>query len=115
MLPLLVIPPIQPFHPRRIGLGFLSFPFLPVSCRLFGPTKKLKPLISNHLPPLFPKTWGVFVHFSNFALRFSARLIFQFRFSNPAFSSLVLPSSAHSCTPPSVHFRISRFQFRASV
>src|SRR6266481_7695490 len=104
MLPLLVIPPIQPFHPRRIGLGFLSFPFLPVSCRLFGPTKKLKPLISNHLPPLFPKTWGVFVHFSNFALRFSARLlplppahfplsIFEFEFPISRFSVSLLEST----------------------
>src|SRR6266446_6018891 len=108
-------PPDRPWLPF---LSFLEFPyllsFLSVAASL-GPQRNSSPLFPITCRLFSQKHGGVFVHFSNFALRFSARLIFQFRFSNPAFSSLVLPSSAPSCTPPSVHFRISRFQFRASV
>ncbi|SRR6266852_2515294 len=76
MLPLLVNSRLQPFQTRRTALGFFSFASLTFICRLFGPSKKIKPRIYNHLPPLwafiktqvpylqslaasFSKTWGV--------------------------------------------------------
>src|SRR6266852_392865 len=76
MLPLLVNSRLQPSQTRRTALGFFSFASLTFICRLFGPSKKIKHRIYNHLPPLwffiktqvpylqslaasFSKTWGV--------------------------------------------------------
>src|SRR6266478_4374258 len=85
MLPLLVIPPIQPFHPRRIGLGFLSFPSS--NSLISFPSCQLPPLWAHKetqapyfqsLAASFPKNMGgirslLSVHFrfrvSNFALQ----------------------------------------------
>src|SRR6266849_3447091 len=58
MLPLLVNSRLQPSQTRRTALGFFSFASLTFICRLFGPSKKIKYRIYNHLPPLFPKHGG---------------------------------------------------------
>src|SRR6266481_7695489 len=95
MLPLLVIPPIQPFHPRRIGLGFLSFPS----------SNSLISFPSCQLPPLWAHKETQAPYFQSLAASFpknmgGIRSLFQF--CSPILGS---PSSAPSCSLPSVHFR----------
>src|SRR6266478_9226173 len=91
MLPLLVIPPIQPFHPRRIGLGFLSFPS----------SNSLISFPSCQLPPLWAHKETQAPYFQSLAASFpknmgGIRSLFQF------------------CSPilGSPHFPVSIFQSR---
>src|SRR6266849_8688819 len=117
MLPLLVNSRLQPSQTRRTALGFFSFASLTFICRLFGPSKKIKHRIYNHLPPLwvfiktqvpylqslaasFSKTWGsgrtpnqVFA-INNFQTLFSPRRGY---FRNSYFS-WARPGTAHTAS-----------------
>src|SRR5216684_8736935 len=78
--------PHPPVRPRLLFLCSLKPPyplsFLAVAASL-RPHKNSSPLFSIACRLFFQKhRGGQFLYFSIFALRFSARLIFQFRFSN---------------------------------
>ncbi len=78
-------PPPPPDRPPLLFLSFLEFPYLLLFLSLaasLGPHKNSSPLFPITCRLFSQKHGGgLFLYFSNFALRFSARLIFQFRFS----------------------------------
>src|SRR6266849_2198610 len=100
MLPLLVNSRLQPSQTRRTALGFFSFASLTFICRLFGPSKKIKYRIYNHLPPLFPKHggWGRTPN-QVFAINNFQTLFFPHRgyFRNSYFSG-ARPGTAHTAS-----------------
>src|SRR6266446_6018885 len=117
MLPLLVIPPIQPFHPRRIGLGFLSFPSS--NSLISFPSCQLPPLWAHKetqapyfqsLAASFPKNMG------GYSFTFPILLSDSRLASFSSFDFPIPPFRASSCLLPlpPAHLRLSIFEFRVS-